>query len=441
MKKNDTVVKTVKENSIAYEAGIAPGDVIKSINGREVHDILEYRFLTAEYEVTLDVLKKNGDEEIITLENDYEDPGIEFETSLIGDARSCTNKCIFCFIDQLPKGMRNTVYFKDDDTRLSFLQGNYVTLTNVPDDEIARLIEMHVSPINISVHTTNPELREKMLGNRFAGKIYDIMKRLAENGITMNCQIVACPSINDGAELERTLTDLEALYPQVNSVSVVPVGLTRYREGLYPLKPFDERSAADILKVIAEHQAANLSRCGSRVIYAADEFYLQAKYMIPSAETYEGFPQIENGVGLIASMREEFDEAIKHMSAEAHNRNVAVATGEISYDLISELAEKIHGKDNSVNAEVFAIKNEFFGGGVNVSGLVTGGDIIKQLRGRIGTEILIIPDCMLRSGEDVFLDDVTIGDVERELGVKITVSACGGYEFIESMIGEELNFS
>lgn len=311
MRKVNTTIKYIEPYSIAEDAGIEVGDKLISINGHDFHDILEYRYLTAEYEVTLEILKKDGTTEVITVENDYDDIGIEFEEGLIDEAQSCRNKCIFCFIDQLPKGMRETVYFKDDDTRLSFLQGNYVTLTNMSDEEIDRLIKMRVSPINVSVQATNPELRCKMLNNRFAGKCYDIMKKFAANNIYMNCQIVLCPEINDGKELDRSISELAALFPNVNSVSIVPVGLTRYRDGLYPLKPFTKETSAQTIKQVETWQKKLYDKLGTRLIYLSDEFYLNAELPIPDAEVYEGFPQLENGVGLIASMAEEFDSAIK----------------------------------------------------------------------------------------------------------------------------------
>lgn len=440
MRKTDTTIKYVEPDSIAFEAGIEAGDKLIKINGHDFHDILEYRYLTAEYEVTLEILKKDGSTEVITVENDYEDLGIEFAEGLIDEAQSCHNKCIFCFIDQLPKGMRETVYFKDDDTRLSFLQGNYVTLTNMSDEEIDRLIKMRVSPINVSVHATEPELRQMLLGNRFAGKCYSIMQKFAENGICMNCQIVLCPEINDGEHLKRTLYDLAALYPNVNSVSVVPVGLTRYREGLYQIKPFTKESSADTIEFVEKIQQDFLERLGTRLVYLSDEFYINAGVEIPQSDTYEGFPQLENGVGLIASMKEEFDSAIKFIKKKRRSRYVSVATGEISYDFIRGLADRIQNECGGVKIDVYAVKNDFFGGGVSVSGLVTGGDIIRQLKGIIKTDTLIIPHSMLRDNDNIFLDDVTVAEVEEALNVTIIPTYNDGYEFIEKILNEELDF-
>lgn len=440
MRKADTTIKYVEPGSIAEEAGIEEGDKLITINGNDFHDILEYRYLTAEYEVTLEVLKKDGTTEMITVENDYEDIGIEFAEGLIDEAQSCHNKCIFCFIDQLPKGMRETVYFKDDDTRLSFLQGNYVTLTNMSDEEIDRLIKMRVSPINVSVHATEPELRCMMLNNRFAGKCYDIMKKFAENEIYMNCQIVLCPGINDGEHLKRTLTDLGNLFPYVNSISVVPVGLTRYRDGLYPLTPFTKETSAQTIRFVEKIQTDFLEKLGTRLVYLSDEFYVNAEIPVPESEEYEGFPQLENGVGLIASMQEEFDSAMKMLKKKKRKRHVSIATGEIAGGFISSLARRIENACDGVSVDVYPIKNNFFGGGVTVSGLVCGCDIIEQLRGVIKTDILLIPHSMLRDDDNIFLDDTTVEDVETALGVTIIPTLNDGYEFLEKILGEELEF-
>jgi len=358
----------VEPDSLAEEAGIDAGDILLKVSGHEIHDILEYRYLMSEYEVTVTIEKKNGDIEEILIENDYEDIGIEFESGLMDNAKSCTNKCIFCFIDQLPEGMRETVYFKDDDTRLSFLQGNYVTLTNMSDEELDRMIAMRVSPINISVHTTNPELRVKMLNNRFAGRVYDIMKRFSENNIHMNCQIVLCPGINDGAELERTVFDIKKLYPYVDSLAIVPVGLTGHREGLCELKEFDKEGSKKVIERVTRWQEEFLREIGTRLVYLSDEFYINAGEELPEPEDYEGYPQIENGVGLIPSLKEEFFAALS-MVKKKSKRHISVATGELAYDFIKGLCEKLEEK-TGITIDVYAIKNEFFGGGVNVSGLV-----------------------------------------------------------------------
>lgn len=438
MHKIDTTIGYVEEDSLAFEAGIEAGDKLMKINGSDFHDILEYRYLVSEYEVELEVEKTDGSIEIITIENDYEDLGIEFKEELIDKAQSCTNKCIFCFIDQLPKGMRETVYFKDDDTRLSFLQGNYVTLTNMSDEEIDRLIKMHVSPINISVHATNPELRCKMLNNRFAGKCYDIMKKLAANNICMNCQIVLCPGINDGENLDETISDLAALHPFVNSVSVVPVGLTRYREGLYKLKEFDKLGSEQVIKQVERWQDKLLEECGTRLIFLSDEFYINADIPIPDAEDYEGFPQLENGVGLVASMKEEFESAIKLVKPKKRNRHVIAVTGELAADFISGISNALEKVADGVKIDVRPIKNNFFGGGVNVSGLVCGCDIIEQLKDAEKADALIIPQSMLRDDDEIFLDDTTVAQVEEALSMKVIAVLNDGYDFVEKILDEEL---
>lgn len=440
MHNEDRTVSYVEPGSIAEEIGIAPGDSLVKVNGNIFHDILEYRYLISEPELELEVLKSDGTTEIITVESDYEDLGIEFRRGLVDTAQSCRNKCIFCFIDQLPKGMRETVYFKDDDTRLSFLQGNYVTLTNLSDEEIDRLIAMHVSPINISVHTTNPELRVKMLKNPNAAKLYDIMKRFAENGICMNTQIVLCPEYNDGAELDRTINDLAALYPCVASCSVVPVGLTRYREGLCKLKPFDGAASLEVVRIIEAHQKRFKKEFGINLIYASDEFYINAKLPVPKPEEYDGFPQIENGVGLIASMQEEFDCAVKLIKPKKYPRSVAIATGEIAYGFISALADRLVRKCAELKIKVYPVKNEFFGGGVNVSGLVTGSDILRTLENEPKYDALFIPDSMLRDGEDIFLDDITLNELEKRLGMPVVPVCNDGYVFVEKILDTELEF-
>ena len=440
MKKADTTIKYVEPDSYAFEAGLKTGDKILSINGNDFYDILEYRYLTAEYEVCLRVEKENGDIEEITIENDYEDLGIEFSNALIDDAKSCRNKCIFCFIDQLPKGMRETVYFKDDDTRLSFLQGNYVTLTNLDDDDLDRLIKMRVSPINISVHTTNPELRVKMLSNKNAGKIYEIMKRFSDNGIYMNTQIVLCRGYNDKEELDRTIADIAKLSPYVESLSVVPVGLTKYREGLCHLEPFDAQSSKEVIDQVEKWQKKLKKEIGTRLVYLSDEFYINAKKQIPKADEYEGFPQIENGVGLVASMQEEFDFALEKVNYKKKQREVSLITGELAYNFIRDLADRLEISCQGLKVNVYPIKNNFFGGGVNVSGLVVGQDIMEQLKDKSLGEKAFIPASMLRAGEDVFLDDTTLCEVEKFLGVPIGVLMSDGYEFVEQITGEELEF-
>lgn len=440
MHKTDRTISYVEPGSLAEEAGIVAGDKLLSINSHSFSDILEYRFLASDAEVELEVEKADGSIEIITMESDYEDLGIEFRQGLIDTPQSCKNKCIFCFIDQLPKGMRETVYFKDDDTRLSFLQGNYVTLTNLTDEEIDRMIEMRISPVNISVHTTNPELRVCMLKNPNAAKIYDIMKKFAANNIYMNCQIVLCPGYNDKDELSRTISDLAALYPYVSSCSVVPVGLTRYRQGLAELTAFDAKMSLDTIRQVEKFQKEFKEKFGINLIYIADEFYINAKLPIPKATEYDGFPQIENGVGLIASMEEEFDAALELIPKRKFSRKVCIATGEIAYEFISFMAERLMARCPGLSISVVAVKNEFFGGGVNVSGLLTGSDLIKSLPDLSGFDELLIPDSMLRDGEDIFLDDMTLSELSQKLKIEITPVINDGYTFCEKVLDTELEF-
>ncbi|MGE4282641.1 MAG: DUF512 domain-containing protein [Clostridia bacterium] len=437
-KQVEAIVKEVKAGSIAEEADIKPGDIISTINGEKINDVLEYKFLTSDQELDIEVIKVNGDIEIISIfKDDDEDIGIEFENPLIDKARFCSNKCIFCFIDQLPKNMRKSLYFKDDDSRLSFLQGNYVTLTNMSEDDIDRIIRFRLSPINISVHSTNPELRMKMLGNIKAGNILNQMNKLSHAQIIMNCQIVLCRDINDGDELNRTIHDISLLYPGVHSVSIVPVGLTTYRNALSVLKPFDKESAQSVIAQVEEWQNKFLSQFGSRLVYLADEFYVMSEMPIPAADHYEGYPQIENGVGLIASMSEEFDMGINKINEfmQLDNRCISIATGTSAKAFIDSLVQRIQQKVKGLAVNVFDIKNVFFGENVTVAGLITGGDIISQLKGKsLGTELLI-PAVMLRSDRDIFLDDISIERLEEELNIKVVLVENDGTDFLEKVIG------
>lgn len=435
-------VQYVLPESIAEEAGIESGDRILSINGQEIKDIFDYRFLISEEEFILEVEKPEGEIWEIEIEKDaYEDLGIEFENSMLDDAKSCTNQCIFCFIDQLPEGMRETLYFKDDDSRLSFLMGNYVTLTNMKDSDMERIIRYRMSPINVSVHTTNPELRILMLKNRFAGKVLERIKQLVNAGITVNCQIVACREINDGEELDRTIKDLGELFPQVNSVSVVPVGVTKHRKGLHSLVPYDRESSESLLRQVEKWQQFFMGRVGSRVIYAADEFYIMAEREIPEYGEYEDFPQIENGVGLVAVLRHEVQEILdklKEKSPDLKTREVSIATGVSIYGVIAELARAIEKEFDSVRIHVYEIKNCFFGENVTVAGLLTGSDLISQLEHKHLGEELLISRSMLRSGENVFLDDETVEGLEQKLRVKISPVENNGKDFVEKILGIDI---
>lgn len=431
-------IKGVEPFSIAEEAGIAEGDTLVSIDNTKVEDILQYKYLCAAEELTLEILKTNGYSEFIEIEKDeYEDLGIEFEYPLLGPARACANKCIFCFIDQLPCGMRKTLYFKDDDSRLSFLHGNYVTLTNLSDSDIDRLCATRVSPVNISVHATDPEVRRFMMGNKNAGNLVQRMKKFAENGIVMNCQIVLCRGINDGEVLDDSIKTLGELYPHVYSVSVVPVGLTDHRDGLFELEPFDEKSAVEVIKQVTSWQGKFYNKYGTRVIYLADEFYLKAGMPMPDPEEYEDFPQIENGVGLISSMQEEFDFALKNVKPLNKERTVSVATGEAAFEFISSLAKRLQETAKGLKINVYRIKNLTFGEKITVAGLLCGMDIIKGLEGKKLGETLYLSSSMLRDGENVLLDDLTIDDLEKALGVKIVTIDCDGEQFVAKLTSQE----
>lgn len=429
---NYKLISGVAPGSIAEESGIEKGDTLKYIDGRPVLDILEYKFLCATEFLTLTIEKANGEIEEIEIEKDeYEDLGLEFEYPLLSRAKACSNKCIFCFIDQLPKGMRKSLYFKDDDSRLSFLQGNYVTLTNLSEEEIMSAAKMRISPINVSVHTTDPELRVKMMGNKNAGRLLDIMKLFSKNGIVMNCQIVLCRGINDGENLKKTIEDLMRL--DVSSVSAVPVGLSDHRKGLYPLTAYDKESAAEVIDIIEEYQKTAWEKLGTRFIYASDEFYLMAEREIPPYENYEDFPQIENGVGLIASMKDEFYDALEDVSGE-YRKTVSIATGYSIYDFISEISHELEKKAEGLKINVYKIENTVFGKNITVSGLLCGKDIITALKDKELGETLYISKSMLRSGENVLLDDLTTTDLERELNVKVVAVESDGYDFIEKIL-------
>lgn len=436
---NKIKICNVQSGSIAEEAGVEPGDFLLSINEQSIKDIFDYRYYQASEELLLQIEKPDGEVWEIEIDKDEsEDLGLEFEDSLIDGAKSCTNKCIFCFIDQLPKGMRETVYFKDDDSRLSFLTGNYVTLTNIKNEELQRIINYRMSPINVSVHTTNPELRKFMLGNRFAGDVLDKIKMLTDSGIEVNCQIVLCRGINDGDELEKTIADLTTFYPGINSVSIVPVGISKHRDNLYKLEPFDRESSADVIKQVYKWQNKLLREKGSRVIYLSDEFYINAEMDIPGYEEYEDFPQIENGVGMVASFKQEVKEYLGHKKSKIslHNRKISIATGRLVYKNIIQLVNDIKKVYDDLEVSVFDIENDFFGPNVTVTGLLTGRDIIRQLKDKdLGQELLVSKN-MLRSGEHILLDDYTIEQIEEELGIKIRIVDNTGADFVNALIGK-----
>lgn len=424
----------VTTGSHADKAGIKKGETLLSINSNEIVDVLDYRFYQVNRKLTLEV--EDEDKNVRTIEmtkGEYEEIGLEFETYLMDKQHSCRNKCIFCFIDQLPKGMRESLYFKDDDSRLSFLFGNYITLTNITEHEIDRIIKMHISPINVSVHTTNPELRCKMMNNRFAGDTLKYLKRFADAGITLNCQIVSCPGINDGDELVRTLTDLENL--GVNMTAIVPVGLTRYRENLYPLVPYNKETAGQTIDIIEKMGDECVKKHGRRIFFPGDEFYLLAEREIPSPEFYEDFSALEDGIGMIAYLTDDVGWKLEELDAdESLCHKVTIACGEGVFPYMKRIMSMINEKFPNITINTRAIKNNFFGGGVNVSGLVTGGDLINQLRGDDLGDRLIITSSMLRFENDLFLDDVSTDDVERELGVTLVPVNNNGNDLVEAVI-------
>lgn len=435
---NKIEICMVQSGSIAEEAGVEAGDFLLSINKQNIKDIFDYRYYQASEELLLEIEKPDGEIWEIEVEKDEnEELGLKFEDSLIDGAKSCTNKCIFCFIDQLPKGMRETVYFKDDDSRLSFLTGNYVTLTNIKKEELERIIHYRMSPINVSVHTTNPDLRKFMLGNRFAGDVMNKIRMLTDNGIEVNCQIVLCRDINDGNELDKTIDDLSKLYPSINSVSIVPVGISRHRENLFQIKPFDMESSANVINQVHKWQNKLLQEKSSSVIYLSDEFYINAGVDVPKYKDYEGFPQIENGVGMVALLRHEVKEALKHKKKNVNTagRKVSIVTGRLVYKNILQLVDEIKNVYNGLEANVYDIENDFFGPYVTVTGLLTGQDIIKQLKGRdLGQELLISSN-MLRAGEHVLLDDYTVERLEVELAIRIRIVDSTGADFVNAVIG------
>lgn len=424
----------VTTGSHADKAGIKKGETLLSINSNEIVDVLDYRFYQVNRKLTLEVAAE--DKNVRTIEmtkGEYEEIGLEFETYLMDKQHSCRNKCIFCFIDQLPKGMRESLYFKDDDSRLSFLFGNYITLTNITEHEIDRIIKMHISPINVSVHTTNPELRCKMMNNRFAGDTLKYLKRFADAGITLNCQIVSCPGINDGDELVRTLTDLENL--GVNMTAIVPVGLTRYRENLYPLVPYNKETAGQTIDIIEKMGDECVKKHGRRIFFPGDEFYLLAEREIPSPEFYEDFSALEDGIGMIAYLTDDVGWKLEELDAdESLCHKVTMACGEGVFPYMKRIMSMINEKFPNITINTRAIKNNFFGGGVNVSGLVTGGDLIDQLRDDDLGDRLIITSSMLRFENDLFLDDVSTDDVERELGVTLVPVNNNGNDLVEAVI-------
>ncbi len=432
------IIKKIAVGSIAEELELESGDRVIGVNNQAIEDVFDYHYLINDEYIELAVLKKNGEEWILEIEKDAEeDLGITFESSLMDDYHSCSNKCIFCFIDQLPKGMRETMYFKDDDSRLSFLQGNYITLTNMKDRELDRIIKYKLSPINISVHTTDPELRCMMLHNRFAGKIMEQITKLYEAGTIMNGQIVLCKGVNDGEALKRTIGDLMTFLPFMESLSVVPVGLSRHREGLYPLEPFTKEDAVEVLNIIHGFQEKCMEEYDTHFVHASDEWYILAEQPLPEAENYDGYVQLENGVGMLRLQEEEFHEALAEDFRENTEKaagHCTIATGKLAGPFLRKLIGDFNQKYPHVQADVIEITNNFFGPRITVSGLLTGRDIVEQLKDRELGSCLLLPVNVLRSGEDVLLDDVHISEIEKTLQVPVRIVQSNGKDLYEALL-------
>lgn len=436
------LIKKILPGSIAEEFELAPGDRLISINGHEIEDIFDYQFYAEDTYIEILIEKPDGEQWILEVDKEEdEDLGIEFDNGLMDEYRSCHNKCIFCFIDQMPKGMRDTLYFKDDDSRLSFLQGNYVTLTNMSEHDLDRIIQYHLSPINISFQTMNPELRCKMLNNRFAGEALKKVDRLNEAGIEMNGQIVLCKGVNDGEELAFSIREMMRYIPNLQSVSVVPVGLSKYRDGLFPLEPFTREDAREVLSTIHHYQNESYQKYGNHFIHASDEWYILAGEELPQEENYDGYLQLENGVGMMRLLLNEFEEAVKELqekisagTLDFSSREISMATARLAYPFIRDMAARMMEMVPGLMIHVYEIRNDFFGEMITVSGLLTGQDLIAQLTGRELGEALYLPQNVLRSGEEVFLDDVTVTEMERALQVKVDIIKSSGRDFVNAVL-------
>ena len=424
----------VESRSRAEKHGVKSGDVLIAINGNEVNDVLDYRFYLAERTVVLS-LSRNGDEYSVEIKKgQYDDIGLEFETALMDEKQSCKNKCIFCFIDQNPKGMRDTIYFKDDDSRLSFIHGNYITLTNLTDRDVDRIVKMRFSPINVSIHTTNPELRVRMMRNKRSGEVLAYLDRFFEAGLSMCGQIVLCRGVNDGAELLRTMSDLSRYYDRMGSVSIVPAGLTKHRDGLYPLTDFTAEEAAEVIDTVETFALDHKSRTGSRMFFLADEFYLKAGRPIPDADYYEGYPQLENGVGMIRSFDEDFFLGVEDARISDAPRRVSMVTGAAAYPKMLEYATRAEKMRPTMQIKVYKIKNNFFGESITVAGLLTGADILAQLAGEELGDVLYVPGTALRAGEETFLCGMTVSELSERLGVRVVAVANDGYELARALL-------
>ena len=436
--KNKTkhIIKTIEPGSIAEELELEPGDELLRVNGEIIEDVFDYHFQTNDTYLELTIRKKDGEEWDLEIEKEYdEEIGITFENEFMDQYRSCSNNCIFCFIDQMPPGMRPTLYFKDDDSRLSFLQGNYITLTNMSDHDIDRIIRYHLAPINISFQTTNPELRCKMLHNRFAGNIFPKVQRLYEAGIEMNGQIVLCKGYNDGAELERSISDLSKYLPHLKSVSVVPVGLSKYRDGLAPLEPFTREDAKEVLATIHKWQKKLYEQWGLHFIHAGDEWYLLAEMEVPQEESYDGYLQLENGVGMLRLLFNEFEEAFGKLTGDDRVEELSVATAKLAYPYVDRMARRMQEKYPGLKIHTYCIRNDFFGERITVSGLITGQDLMAQLKDQELGERLLIPCNMLKMDEDIFLDDFTLDEVADTLQVPIDIVKSSGQDFVNAILG------
>lgn len=434
-------IKSVESGSYAHGADIRVGDILVSINGNCINDVLDYRFYLTEKNIELSIMRNGTTLNFSINKGEYDDIGLDFATPLMDVKHSCKNKCIFCFIDQLPKGMRETLYFKDDDSRLSFLHGNYITLTNMTQEDIDRIIKMHISPVNVSVHTTNPDLRVMMMKNKHAGEVLRYLRQLADAKIKLHAQIVLCKGINDGEELVRSLSDLRTYYPSLESLSVVPSGLTKYRDGLYPLSEFTSEDAGQVIDLVDSIAQKAKSELGTRLFYCADEFYIKAGREIPADDYYEDYMQIENGVGMIRSLLNEFErefEFIDEYSPDGINREVSIATGVASYPYISYIARMLESRCKGLKCHVYKIINHFFGESITVSGLLTGVDMAEQLSGKPLGEELLIPENTLKADCDVFLCNMTQDELSHKLNVKIKVSKNDGAELISAILGVKL---
>ncbi len=432
------IIHAVEPRSIAEKAGLRAGDAIVAIDGHAINDVLDYRFYLAESRLSLSLCRDGAPFSVSVKKPQYDDIGLVFDTYLMDKKQSCRNKCVFCFIDQNPEGMRKDIYFKDDDSRLSFFFGNYITLTNMTDADIDRIIKMHISPVNVSVHTTNPALRVRMMNNKNAGECLRFLKKLAENGISLNAQIVLCKGLNDADELDRTLRDLSALFPALGSIAVVPAGLTAHREGLYPLVPFEKEDAAAVIRQIDAFRAENLKQYGQALVQASDEWYLTAGLPLPDEDYYDGYPQLDNGVGSLVSLETEVKDAITALLDEGvvpAARTVSLVTGVAAYPFLSSFCEAVSAAFPAVRIRVFRAVNRFFGESITVAGLLTGADMLDALRGQALGDELLIPAVTLRHEGDVFLDDMSKDEFAERLGVPVTPVANDGYELVRALLG------